>query len=311
MHTRAHGLPARHLPQPLLSSPNLGRAERLIVLTKSALVFLALGCFLFPIYWVVTMAFKPEGEWESIGGKVFWFPEQWTLDNFRTVLGHPPTSGFVDVTTSSSAFPFIENSLISAGGGTALALAVGTLAAYGVSRFRAGGRRFPLAILLTRMFPPLVLLIPLFFLLFYVGLFDTYLGLILVYGAVTFPFVVWLMRSFFLDVPREVSEAAIVDGCSHWGAFFKAVLPLVLPSLAATTFFVFILNWSDLVIGLLLTQQHATTATVFMEEFSTKAGALYGPQAALALLLMLPPLVLGVAIRRYLVRGLTFGAIKP
>jgi multiple sugar transport system permease protein len=118
------------------------------------------------------------------------------------------------------------------------------------------------------------------------------------------------MRSFFLDVPREVSEAAIVDGCSHWGAFFKAVLPLVLPGLAATTFFVFILNWSDFVIGLVLTQQNATTATVFLQEFSTKAGALYGPQAALALLLMLPPLVLGVAIRRYLVRGLTFGAIK-
>jgi multiple sugar transport system permease protein len=291
--------------------PSLGRVgRRLALLAQRVVIVLALGCFLFPVYWVVTMAFKPEGEWESVGGKVFWFPEQWTLDNFRLVFGHPPTSGFADVTVSSSAFPFIENSLIAAGGGTALALAVGTFAAYGVSRFRSGGRRFPFAILLTRMFPPLALLIPLFFLLFYIGLFDTYQGLILVYGAITFPFVVWLMRSFFLDVPREVSEAAIVDGCSHYGAFFKAVLPLVLPGLAATTFFIFILNWSDLVIGLVLTQQNATTATVFLQEFSTKAGALYGPQAALALLLMLPPLILGIVIRRYLVRGLTFGAIR-
>jgi multiple sugar transport system permease protein len=273
-------------------------------------IALAGGFFLFPVYWVITMAFKPEFEWESIGGKVFWVPKHWTLDNFRIVFGHAPTSQFVDVTTSQSALPSIGHSLITAGGGTALALVSGTLAAYGVARFRSGGRRFPLAVLLVRALPPLVFLIPLFFLLVYVGLFDTYLGLILVYGGVTFPFVVWLVRSFFLDIPREVPEAAIVDGCSHWGAFFKAVLPLVAPGLAATAFFVFILNWSDLLIALVLTQQHATTGTVFMQQYVTKAGTLYGQQAALAVLLIVPPLVLGVGIRRYLVRGLTFGAIR-
>jgi multiple sugar transport system permease protein len=289
-------------------SPNVGRP--LAALGRGAVILLAGGFFLFPVYWVITMAFKPEFEWESIGGKVFWVPQHWTLDNFRIVFGHPPTSEFTDVTTSQSALPFLKNSLIEAGGGSALARVVGTFAAYGVARFRAGGRRFPLAVLLIRALPPLVFLIPLFFLLYYVGLFDTYLGLILVYGAVTFPFVVWLMRSFFQDVPREISEAAVVDGCSQWGAFFKAVLPLVLPGLAATTFFVFTLNWSDLVIGLVLTQQHATTANVFMQEYATKAGNLYGQQAALQVLLILPPLVLGIAIRRYLVRGLTFGALR-
>jgi multiple sugar transport system permease protein len=279
-------------------------------LTKAVVIVFAGGFFLFPIYWVVTMAFKPESEWESIGGKVFWAPEHWTLDNFRIVFGHPPTSQFLDVTTSQSTVPFIENSLIEAGGGTALALVLGTLAAYGIARFRAGGRRLPLQILLVRAFPPVVFLIPLFFLLFHLQLFDTYPGLILVYGGVTFPFVVWLMRSFFLDVPREISDAAIMDGCSYWGVLIKCVLPLVLPGLAVTTFFVFILNWSDLLIALVLTQQHATTATVFLQEYSTKAGILYGQQAALALLLMLPPLMLGIVIRRYLVRGLTFGAIR-
>jgi multiple sugar transport system permease protein len=279
-------------------------------LGRWVVIALAAVFFLFPVYWVVTMAFKPEFEWESYGGKVFWVPAHWTLDNFRIVFGHPPTSQFIDVTTSQSALPFIGHSLIAAGGGTALALLVGTFAAYGVARFRVGGRRFPLAVLLMRALPPLVFLIPLFFLLFYIGLFDTYLGLILIYGGVTFPFVLWLMRSFFLEVPREISEAAIVDGCSHWGAFFKAVLPLVKPGLAATALFVFILNWSDLIIGLVMTQQHATTATVFMQEYTTKAGTLYGQQAALALLLMLPPIVLGIGIRRHLVRGMTFGAIK-
>jgi len=267
------------------------------------------GAFLFPVYWMVTIAFKPEGEWGSTTG-VFWWPHVWTLDNFRVVLGHPPGSSFLDVTTSQSAWPSIANSLVAAGGGTLLALAVGVLAAYGVSRFRAGGPRLSLLILQTRLLPAIVLVIPLFFLLFSVGLFDTRLGLILVYGGLTFPFVVWLMRGFFLAVPREVSEAAIVDGCTQWGALFKAVLPLVKGGLAASALFVFTVNWSDLLLALVLTEQRATTAPVFLQEYSTKAGSLYGPQAALATLLVLPPLALGILIRRHLVRGLTFGAIK-
>lgn len=299
-------------PYLTLGSHGAGRAARglLFAVARWAAILSATAFFAFPVYWVVTMAFKPEFEWTSFGGKVFWAPQHWTLDNFRIVFGRPPTSQFVDVTTSQSAWGSIGNSLVAAVGGTALALAVGTLAAYGISRFRAGGRRFPFQILFIRMFPPIAFLIPLFWLLFYVGLYDTRLGLILVYGGVTFPFVVWLMRSFFLDVPREISEAAIIDGCSHWGAFFKAVLPLVKPGFAATAFFVFILNWSDLLIALFLTQDRARTATVFMQEYHSKAGTLYGQQAALAVLLMLPPVVLGIAIRRYLVRGLTFGAIK-
>jgi multiple sugar transport system permease protein len=273
-------------------------------------ILLAGVFFLFPVYWAVTMAFKPEFEWESIGGKVFWVPQHWTLDNFRIIFGHAPTSQFVDVTTAESAWGSIENSLVASGGGTLLALVVGTLAAYGVGRFRSGGRRFPLQALLIRMIPPLVFVIPLFLLFFDLGLFDTRLGLVIAYGGVTFPFVLWLMRSFFLDVPREIAEAAIVDGCSYWGAFFKAVLPLLKGGLAATAFFVFILNWSDLLIALVLTQDHARTATVFMQGLSTKAGSLFGQEAALAVILMAPPFVLGLAIRRYLVRGLTFGAIR-
>ena len=108
------------------------------------------------------------------------------------------------------------------------------------------GRQLPFQILQLRMFPPIAIIIPLLFMFVELELWNTYLGLIILYGAVTFPFVVWLMRSFFQEVPREISEAAIVDGCTQWGAFFKAVLPLVKGGLAATALFVFILNWSRL-----------------------------------------------------------------
>jgi multiple sugar transport system permease protein len=145
----------------------------------------------------------------------------------------------------------------------------------------------------------------------YLDLWDTLQGLIILYAAVTFPFVVWLLRSFFQEVPREVSEAAIVDGCTHWGAFFKAVLPQVKGGLAATALFVFILNWSDFLIALVMTQNNAKTAPVYLQSLqSGSSGQEYGKQAALAMLLILPPAIFGLAIQRYLVRGLTFGAIK-
>ena len=102
---------------------------------------------------------------------------------------------------------------------------MGVFAAYGIARFRAGGSQLPFQILQLRMFPPAAVVIPLYFMFVYLHLWNTLQGLIIIYAAVTFPFVVWLMRSFFQDVPREISEAAIVDGCTQWGAFFKAVLP--------------------------------------------------------------------------------------
>ena len=161
------------------------------------------------------------------------------------------------------------------------------------------------------MFPPVAIVIPLLFMWVEIGLWNTHLGLIIIYGAVTFTFVVWLMRSFFQEVPREIAEAAIVDGCTQWGAFFKAVLPQVKGGLAATALFVFILNWSDFLIAKVMTQDTGNTAPVYLQSLQGGAsGNEYGLQAALAIILILPPAIFGLSIQRYLVRGLTFGAIK-
>ena len=266
------------------------------------------AAFGFPLYWLVTMAFKPVAEWNP-PGRVVWVPDDPTLDNFRLLFRLNEGSTFTEA-TFRSAVPPIVHSLVAAVGGTGVALVFGVFAAYGIARFRAGGRRLPFQILQLRMFPPVLLVIPLLFFWVELGLWDSYQGLVLVYGALTFPFVVWLMRSFFLEVPRELSEAAIVDGCTLWGAFFKAVLPQVKGGLAATALFVFILNWSDLLLAQVLTQDRIETATVYLNGLHAEEVTLYGPQAALGLLLVLPSAVIGIAIRRYLVRGLTFGAIR-
>jgi multiple sugar transport system permease protein len=284
--------------------------RRLGLAGRVTVIAVLLAAFLFPLYWMVTMAFKPQEEWNPIG-RTIWFPENPTLDNFRNVLGVTSQQTAFFQASSTDASEPILHSLIAAGGGTILALLVGVFSAYGIARFRAGGGLLPFQILQLRMFPPVAIIIPLLIMLTYLKLFDNYWGLWLVYGAVTFPFVVWLMRSFFQEAPRELGEAAIVDGCTQWGAFFKAILPNVKGGLAATALFVFILNWSDFLIALVLTSDKVVTAPVFLNSLqSAGAGQEYGPQAALGLILILPPAIIGLLIQRYLVRGLTFGAIK-
>ncbi|MFN0153654.1 MAG: carbohydrate ABC transporter permease [Gaiella sp.] len=286
---------------------NLGRVLRSAA--RWLTIALMMGCFGFPLYWTLTMSFKPPDEWNP-PGTVFWWPEVWTTSNFKDVLGLTTGTDIFATRTKSAVQPII-NSVIAAGLGTLLALVVGVLASYGIARFRAGGRMLPFQILQLRMFPPIAIIIPLLFMWVYLGLWDTALGLIIIYAGVTFPFAVWLMRSFFQEVPREIGEAAIVDGCTQWGAFFKVVLPQAKGGLAATALFIFILNWSDFLIALVMTQDNMKTAPVYLQ--SLQGGALgqeYGRQAALAMILILPPAILGLMIQKYLVRGLTFGAIK-
>jgi multiple sugar transport system permease protein len=275
-------------------------------------VILLLGLlFAFPLYWTVTMSFKPQPEWNP-PGKVYWFPDNPTIDNYTSILGLQEEGSSVFATSRTrSAIVYLKNSVIAATCGTILALIIGIFTAYGIARFRAGGRQLPFQILQLRMFPPIAVIIPLLFLFIEVKIWNTIGGLILLYGAVTFPFVVWLLRSFFQEVPREISEAAIVDGCTQWGAFFKAVLPQVKGGLAATALFVFILNWSDFLIAKIMTQDEGSTAPVYLQSLQGGAsGNEYGLQAALAMLLIIPPAVFGLLIQKYLVRGLTFGAIK-
>ncbi len=304
-------LVASHAPEVKLVAPRRSVFSVIRPVARWLTILLLALIYGFPLYWTITMAFKPLEEWNP-PGTIYWWPENWTLDNFKAILGQETTGGGVfSQGKLDSAVPYIQNSLIAATGGTLFALVVGVLAAYGIARFRAGGSMLPFQILQLRMFPPIAIIIPLLFMFVYLQLWDTLWGLIILYGAVTFPFVVWLMRSFFQEVPREISDAAIVDGCTHWGAFFKVVLPQVKGGLAATALFVFILNWSDFLIALVMTQDNARTAPVFLSALQGgAAGQEYGKQAALAVILILPPAIFGLAIQKYLVRGLTFGAIK-
>jgi multiple sugar transport system permease protein len=282
------------------------RSERNRRIAKYILIIFITLLFFFPIYWTVTMAFKPFAEWTSAAGKIYWIPENLTLENFKQIFAEHLDFSPIP---QSAVGPTI-NSLVVAILGTAFSMIIGVMAAYGISRYQAGGK-LPFFLLQLRMFPPIAVIIPIMIMWAFLRMVDTWYGLVIIYAVVTLPFSTWLMKTFFDDIPHELSEAAIVDGCSDFGAFFKVVLPLAKGGIASTALFVFILNWSDFLIAAILTDREWQTIPVHISKLqSALTGELYGPKAALAVVAAIPPVIFGIMIQKYLVRGLTFGAIK-
>jgi len=271
-------------------------------------ILLATAITLIPILWMASMAFKPIPEWQATGANLTWFPRNPTLDNFRFIFG-TSTSDLI-VALDRTALKPILSSLLSASVGTLIAMVAGTSAAYGLSRFGSGAN-LPLALIQLRLFPPMAVMIPVMMMWAFLNFMDTWWGLALIYGIVTLPFAFWLMKTFFDDMPREIEEAALVEGCSRARVFWRITLPMMRAPLASAALFVFILNWSDYLIALLLTTRDWVTIPVYMASLSSSmTGQLYGAKAALGLIAAVPPVVLGVLIQRHLVRGLTFGALK-
>ncbi len=268
----------------------------------------AIAVALVPILWMASMAFKPIPEWQATGAALTWIPKAPTLDNFRYIFG--TNSNELIATLDRTAVKPILASFLAAGLGTVIAMTAGTSAAYGLSRFGSGSN-LPLALVQLRLFPPMAVMTPVMIMWAFLNFTDTWWGLALVYGIVTLPFAFWLMKTFFDDMPKEIEEAALVEGCSRARVFWRITLPMMRAPLASAALFVFILNWSDYLIALLLTTREWVTIPVYMASLSSSmTGQLYGAKAALGLIAAVPPVVLGVLIQKHLVRGLTFGALK-
>lgn len=275
---------------------------------RYAAIFTFLALSLIPTIWMISMAFKPIAEWQVSGADLTWWPDDPTLDNFRFIFGESG-SDLIVALDSSAGRPILA-SLLAATFGTVIAMTAGTAAAYGLSRFGSGGN-LPLALIQLRIFPPMAVMIPIMIMWAFLGLIDSWYGLALIYGIVTMPFSFWLMKTFFDDMPREIEDAALVEGCSRWRVFLRITLPMMRPALASSALFVFILNWSDYLIALLLTTRDWVTIPVYMASLSSSmTGQLYGAKAALGLIAAVPPVIMGIAIQKQLVRGLTFGALK-
>lgn len=262
-----------------------------------AILSLVLVVTLIPIVWLVLTSFKPEADW--VADPPVWIPSEWSVSSYTQMWG--PDGG-------ANSF---KNSLIIVGIATIASMTIGSLAAYSFSRFRTGGRHIVTWILSIKFLPPVVFAVPLLIMFTDAGLYDTYLGLILLYTAFQLPFVVWMMKGFFDEIPIEIEESARVDGCSWLTIFRRFALPLSAPGLAATTLLTFIFGWSEFFVPLVFASQaHYTVPVQLSSYFSEAVGLEWGPQAALSLVAALPVIVLAFAIQKYLIRGMTFGAVK-
>lgn len=266
--------------------------------------------FLIPVFWLLSISFKPPIEWQAFPPTLF--PKNPTFNNyivlFRPEAPKGPAAEMLRVTEPVTK-SFI-NSLIIVPIATAISVTVGFLAAYAVARFRVGGAFMPFFVLTTRMFPPVAFAVPLLVYYRWLRLIDTPIGLIIIYAGFTLAFSLWMTKGFIEGVPRHVEEAAILDGASPWRVLFTITLPLVKGGLAATTLFVFILNWTEFLYALIFTSTRSVTVPVQLSHYVGAVGRFYGPQAALGVVASVPVVILGYLIQRYLVTGFSFGLIR-
>jgi len=260
-----------------------------------------LAITLFPLYWLSATAFKTRQQIFTTPPQLFFKP---TLENFSLI--------FTNKTGTATNFTFFfRNSILISLLSTLFSVVFGSLAAYSLSRFKIAGKSdLMFFILSTRMLPPIATLVPLFLMYRNLSLSDTVHGMVLLYTMFNLGFTVWVMKSFFDEIPIEYEEAALVDGYSRWEAFLFVVLPQSLTGLASTAVFSLIASWNEFVYGSLLTTRYARTVPPAVSVRVGSEGYEWGRIAATAFLYVIPVILFTFLVRKSLLRGLTFGTIK-
>ncbi|WP_421580528.1 carbohydrate ABC transporter permease [Shinella sp. M31] len=253
---------------------------------------------LFPLFWLLKVSVTPNDLLYSEGVRMW--PSRTTFEHYSFVIAH-------------SAFPtFFKNSLIVAGSTAVTVTILASLAGYALSRFNFRAKYWIVALMLvTQMFPLVMLVAPIFKMLSPLGLTNSLTGLVLVYTAFNVPFATFLMQSFFDGIPKDLEEAAMIDGATQFVAFRQIILPLTLPGIAATLGFVFTAAWSELLFALMLISGNdASTFPVGLLTFVSKFSVDFGQMMAAGVLALIPACLFFLLIQRYLVQGLTAGAVK-
>jgi ABC-type glycerol-3-phosphate transport system permease component len=272
---------------------------------RFAIVVSVLIIFMFPIYWMITTSFKPDSD-------ILTAPPHWvfkpTLDNYRYAF------------EVANFGLYIKNTLLVAFFSTIIVVVTGTLASYSFARYNVGGGNMMFFILTTKMMPAIAVVLPFFLIFKQVGSTDfgkffqlglDQLGtLVVCYTIFNLPFAIWLMVSFFQDIPIELEDSARLDGYTRWETLWKIVFPLAAPGIAVTAIFCLLFSWNEFLFAFVLTRSNAMTITVGVNGFWTERGILWGPLSAAATVCVVPMMLFALALQRYIVRGLTFGAVR-
>ncbi|GGI44885.1 sugar ABC transporter permease [Paenibacillus marchantiophytorum] len=262
----------------------------------ACVIALILFIWAVPILWMLLSSFKPTQV--IIEPKlVLWFKP--TLDNYKFIF------------ESQNFLQYLVNSLIVAICATFICTTAGTLAAYSIARWRTGGNAFANWIIITKMAPPAILIIPFFLMFKSIGLINTVWALVIANITFNIPFVIWTMRGFFDELPAEMEESALIDGCSRLEAFWRISLPVARSGLVTTCIFCFLFVWNEYLFGLTLAlSEKSKTLPVATGDFITGYSINWGPVFGSGSLILLPAFIMVLFLQRYIVQGLTVGAVK-
>jgi multiple sugar transport system permease protein len=262
---------------------------------RYGLASLLLVFFVFPIYWLFIISLKTPDE-------IFHFPPIW----------YPKSLQFANyaVLFKDGDAVSVLNSLILAGVSTVIAMIFGTMCAYSLVRFKTGGEDFAVWVISQRLMPPIAIIFPIFLLYVYLGWVDSYGGLIVLYTAFNLPYVIWMMRGYIEDIPLELEESALVDGCSRWAVLWKVVFPMARTGLFATAVFTFVFAWNEFIFALVLTRTEVVTYTVQVTHYFGGQSNFWAKIAAMSALGTVPVFITVSLLQRFLVRGISMGAVK-
>ena len=268
---------------------------------------------LFPIFWTFSTTFKVAKD-VQLGHIIPWvdFKPSWL--GLRAI-GLSPDTIFTESTPRAEFIKRFWNSIQASIGASILALILGSMAAYGLSRYSYHwkiwkNRDISFFFLSQLILPPVVLAMPFLVLYKELALLDSMIGLILIYTLSVLPIVIWIMKDQFDTIPQELEQAALVDGCSIWGAFFRIILPIALPGMVAAFILSVILCWNEYFFAALLTSSYAKTLPVMVASQTGSQGISWWSMAALSSAAILPLIIIGIFLERYIVKGLTTGSVK-
>lgn len=273
-------------------------SRRLVNLVSGIVLFVLMVWTVAPLYWMVATSLKSNTE--IYGAAATLWPKALTFDNYTTLF-------------AETNFPiYFRNSVIVALATVVLSLVISALGAYALTRLRFRGRRvLAQGLVYTYLMPSSLLFIPLLIIVRNVGLQNTMEGLVLSYLGFTVPFCTWLLMGYFISIPVELEESAMIDGCSRLGVLWRIVLPLTLPALAIVAFFSFTLSWNEFIYAsVLVTDANVRTIPTGIPDFVVADVFFWGPMMASTLISTLPPLIVYFVFQRFLISGLTLGAVK-
>jgi multiple sugar transport system permease protein len=266
-------------------------------------LFVAMSIICIPGLWIVLNSFRPTVD--IMAKPPVWVPRGLNLDNYRAMFGGAGDGGV-------PVLQYFTNSLIISGTSTIIALLVGMAGGYAFARFRFKGKNaIFIGLLLTRAVPGVALSLPLFIVMAKTGIIYTHFGLILVYVAMNVPFTIWLIDGFFRQIPPDLAEAAEIDGCTRWQAFWKVEFPVAKAGVASAGIFAFLTSWNEYALASQLTRStFSKTMPVGLRDFTSEFTINWGGMCALAVLLIIPALILTFIVQKHLISGLTFGGVK-